>query len=149
MFEGKIYIYKNVNGKEQKIEKKFNNPEEYNDFISKNPELKKFNDNKIDLVTDFINLWKHLYGSANNKLEDLWILWSDDETNVNLKEYENALKEAQIETNKEEEKNKYEKILEKLEYYLKEFKKINKKELIQKIEEDIKKIKEKLSKYLK
>jgi hypothetical protein len=41
MFKGKIYLYKNSDGKEEKVEKEFDNKDEFNEYIEKNPELKK------------------------------------------------------------------------------------------------------------
>jgi hypothetical protein len=41
MFKWKVYLYKNINGKEEKIEKNFNDEKEFNDYIASNPELKK------------------------------------------------------------------------------------------------------------
>jgi hypothetical protein len=41
MFKGKIYLYKNINWKEEKVEKDFDNQDEFNKYIEKNPELKK------------------------------------------------------------------------------------------------------------
>ena len=36
MFKGKVTIIKNVNGKEEKVEKEFKSPEEYAKFVSEN-----------------------------------------------------------------------------------------------------------------
>lgn len=41
MFKGKVYLYKNINWKEEKVEKDFINEDEFNKYIEKNPELKK------------------------------------------------------------------------------------------------------------
>lgn len=41
MFKWKVYLYKNINGKEEKVEKDFDNQEDFNEYIEKNPELKK------------------------------------------------------------------------------------------------------------
>ena len=35
-FKGKVVYYTNINGKEQRVEKEFDNPTEYQNFISNN-----------------------------------------------------------------------------------------------------------------
>ncbi|MBO7094777.1 hypothetical protein IKI14_04230 [bacterium] len=32
MFKGKVYVYRNNNGKEEEFEKEFDNPQEFNNF---------------------------------------------------------------------------------------------------------------------
>jgi hypothetical protein len=32
MFKGKVYVYRNDNGKEEEFEKEFDNPQEFNNF---------------------------------------------------------------------------------------------------------------------
>ena len=47
MFKGKIYVYKNVNGKNEEMSKEFDDEKAFNEFIEKNPSLKEFNHIKI------------------------------------------------------------------------------------------------------
>lgn len=41
MFKGKVYLYKNMNWKEERVEKDFNNQKDFEDYVNRNPELKK------------------------------------------------------------------------------------------------------------
>ncbi len=43
MFKGKVYLYKNINWKEEKVEKEFDKEDEFNKYVEWNPELKKLN----------------------------------------------------------------------------------------------------------
>ena len=40
MFQGKVYYYKNVNGRERRFEKEFSDAEEYREFVRLHPELR-------------------------------------------------------------------------------------------------------------
>lgn len=41
MFKGKVYLYKNINWKEEKVEKDFIDQKAFDEYIEKNAELKK------------------------------------------------------------------------------------------------------------
>lgn len=42
MFKGKVKIYKNIDGKEERVFKSFDNEKDFNAFIEKNQDLKDF-----------------------------------------------------------------------------------------------------------
>jgi hypothetical protein len=44
MFKGKVSLYKNVGGKEERIEKEFDNEKEFDAFVSKHPDFKALRD---------------------------------------------------------------------------------------------------------
>lgn len=41
MFKGQVHLYKNVDGKEEEVKKDFDNEKDFDEFVDKNPELKK------------------------------------------------------------------------------------------------------------
>jgi len=44
MFKAKVFLYKKHNWKEEKVVKKFDNENDYNKYMNRNPELKKMQD---------------------------------------------------------------------------------------------------------
>lgn len=64
MFQGKVVIYKNIDGKEQKVEKTFDNPSDYNYFIQNNTDIKS-----LKTVTDTM---MHSRGEFSNYMENLF-----------------------------------------------------------------------------
>lgn len=60
MFKGKIYLYKNINGKEEKVEKDFDNEEDFKKYVNQNPEFKK-----MDQDFDKIMFPKSFYDTKN------------------------------------------------------------------------------------
>lgn len=150
-FRGKVVYYTNVNGKEQRIEKEFDNPAEYQNFI---------NNNNLQLPTTWANIWT---SGLNNFFDDFFThklenflgrsalnyhninntetttIWYD-EYNNHLAEYEKDLKKLEEEkTRKEERKSYLTWLIEKLKEYKKRFEEAWLKEKIKNIEEDIKK----------
>ncbi len=149
MFKWKVYFYQNINGKEKKVEKEFNNPNEYYDFINSHPE---FNNNLLEIG----NLDNYLENFFNSRfaLEPVY----DEVSSVNnllpegvdLDKYEIEAKKIDEEKRKKkEEKNLLEKSLEKLKEFLEKFKKEKKEDLVKKIKKDIEKVEEKLKKLAK
>lgn len=43
MFKWKVRVYKNIDWKEESVSKEFDNENDFNEFIDKNPELKSLN----------------------------------------------------------------------------------------------------------
>lgn len=148
MFKGKIYSYTNINWKEKRFEKEFNNFEEYNDFLNSNPE---FNTNNF--LTGFDNYLENFFNSKfalnptyENNLSKKLLPESVD---INLEKYEKEAKKIDEEKEKnKQEKSLLEKTKEKLKWYLEKFKEEWKEDLVKNIKEDIKKIEEKLKKLI-
>jgi hypothetical protein len=150
MFKWKVYFYQNINGKEKKVEKEFNNPNEYYDFINSNPE---FNYNNLLSFGDLDNYLENFFNSrfalepvyeTENTWNNLLPEW------VNLDKYEEEVRKIDEEKKRQkEEKNLLEKSLEKLKGFLEKFKKEWKDDLVKKVKEDIKKVEEKLKKLVK
>ena len=144
MFKGKVYYYSNINWKEKKLEKDFNNFEEYNNFLNSHPEFSPNNLLSFDLDNYLENFFNSRFAletpySNNNEEKKLLPEW------INLDEYEREAKKIDEEKRKKkEEKWVLEKTLEKLKGYLEKFKKENRNDLVEKIKEDIKKVEEKL-----
>lgn len=154
MFKWKIYVYKNVNGKEQKIEKEFTDPREYEQFVTQNPEFAGLSnlENRLGFG-EFADFNKYLDNFFNSKLEALWFVPEDEYyeekpalvEDVNLSKYEEEARKIEEEKQqKEEEKSALKATLEKLKSYLEKFKNEDKKDLVKQVEEDIKKVEEKL-----
>ena len=159
MFKWKVYSYSNIDWKEKRFEKEFNDMWEYNSFLSTDPEFLGFNklnswisfDSMFDFnryLDDFFNSRVALSESKNNKVlknfEPSNIEW------VNLSKYEDEIRK--MDKDKEEKNNKkwiLELALKKLKSYLERFKQEKREDLVKKIEEDIKKVKKDLEKLVK
>lgn len=50
MFKGQIHLYKNVDGKEEEVKKDFDNERDFDEFVDKNPELKKLREFKWEPI---------------------------------------------------------------------------------------------------
>lgn len=61
MFKAKVYLYKNINWVEVKVEKEFDNQNKYNEYIEKNPDLKKMENDfeKIEFPKSFDEMRKY------------------------------------------------------------------------------------------
>ncbi len=146
MFKGKVYFYKNINGKEDTFEQEFDNPRSYYDFIEANPEY------NLTLDRGFINPFKQWHNLMENmidkKFDQLLLGYDNLEKNktqsnlpawVNLDKYRKDLLKIREEKKiKEKEKNELNLAKKELESYLKEFEHDDKK--TKDIKEDIKKI---------
>ncbi len=69
MFKWKVYLYKNMNGKEEKVEKEFDNQDDFDKYIEQNPELKKMEKDfeKIDFPKSF-NEMKKFFDDFDTKV---------------------------------------------------------------------------------
>ncbi len=158
MFKGKIYKYSNINGKEEKFEREFNDINEYNSFMSENPNLLWFWEiDKSLWFSSFFDFNNYLDNFFDTKLalsspnEQKKLNWTPDNVEwVNLSKYEEELQKIESEKKKkQEEKWVLEKSLEKLKEYLEKFKKEWKDDFVKNIKEDIKKVEEKLKNLVK
>ena len=72
MFKGKISFYKNDDGKEQRIEEEFDDPQRYKDFIRSHPEL-SFRDPFPNINLPYIsNVWDSLDDIVDRRMR-FWI----------------------------------------------------------------------------
>lgn len=141
MFKGKIYVYRNNNGKEEEFEKEFDNPQEFNNFRKtyRQPEFEG----------PFMGLWDwaHLQNYFNNLIDRrfwLGVMPEPEEEQkslpgwINFDEYESELQKMEY-----EEAHKAEKIqglknnIVKLEDYKKKFKAKWRDDMVKKINKDI------------
>ncbi|EKE26666.1 MAG: hypothetical protein ACD_4C00200G0004 [uncultured bacterium (gcode 4)] len=72
MFSGKIYVYKNINGKKEEIIKEFDNEKDFDDFIEKNPSLKKIDFPVVRWPRSLFDI-KWLIEEAEKNNNRLWI----------------------------------------------------------------------------
>ena len=159
MFKWKVYSYSNINWKEKRFEKEFDDMGEYNNFLWSNPEFSSFSrlnrwlwlDSMFDFnsyLDDFFNSRFTLSEPKSNK-----VLKASEPSNLewlDLSEYENEI--IKIDREKEEKTKKkwmLEWSLEKLKSYLERFKNEKRDDLVKKIEDDIKKVKKDLEKLAK
>jgi len=156
MFKWKVYTYSNINWREKRFEKEFNDVWEYNSFLSKNREFSKFAslsnnlgfDSIIDFDTYLDNFFNSKFSLSNfdeqknlNEVIDNKVDW------LNLSKYEQEIQK--IENQKKEvneRKTILEKSLDKLNVYLDKFKKEKREDLVKDIEIDIKKVEKDLQK---
>ena len=141
MFKGKVYVYRNNNGKEEEFEKEFDNPQEFNNFRRsyRQPELEG----------PFMWLWDraHLQNYFNNLIDSRFGAGYDNRelsepkhlTNkVNLDEYENELQRIEYnKAHKAEEVQELKDTLAKLKDYKKKFKAEWRDDMVEKIDNDI------------
>lgn len=143
MFKGKVVIYKTDprTWKVYHIEREFDNPEDYEKFISS---YKDFF-NVFDIYNENLGFFDSL-GRITKFLDNLRLDgWIKDEAQSILDKYEKKLRDIQKEI--EEKDNKKRKLidaLKKLNQYKEEFKNLWKEEIVKQIEEDILKIENEL-----
>jgi hypothetical protein len=154
MFKGKIVYYENINGKEEKFEKEFDDQKEYADFINSS------DDSQWDLCVHTSHWYPH--GSW------LWPKWTVEsfsrpdscsdasaiskkdgvffESAVDISKYEKA--EKKMENDKKNvwvKKEKLKETKEKLEGFLEKFKTAGKLDLVKDIESDLEKVEQELA----
>lgn len=143
MFKAKVFHYSNVNWKENKFEKEFDNEREYQEYI-------RWEEN-----TMFSSDWWNVM-NFNKYLDDFFnrkILWFSnlplkedsnsqlDNSIVDISKYEEELQKIEYDKkNKESRKRQLEGALFKLKDYKKRFKDEWREDMIGKIDEDIKRI---------
>ena len=140
MFKGKVYVYRNNNGKEEEFEKEFDNPQEFNNFRKtyRQPEFEG----------PYMWLWDraHLQNYFNNLIDRRFWLESMGEPEerkglpnwTNFDEYEAELQKMEYEeAHKSEKVQELKNSLAKLEDYKKKFKAKGRDDMIKKIDKDI------------
>lgn len=153
MFKWKIYTYSNINWKEKRFEKEFDNPREYEEFVSQNLGFSSFLNWKMpfDSLFDFNSYLDNFFNSKilPSSLQNQRKLTQTTDDNIewlNLSKYEKELQKIEEEKKvKIQKKNMLEKSLDKLKWYLTKFKKEKRNDLVKQIEDDIKKVEKDLA----
>lgn len=149
MFKGKVYSYSNINWKEKRFEKEFDDMSEYNNFILSHPDFSEFNQMhkwlSFDSIFDFNSYLDHFFKSKYIRwFHDRERLHSQEEettSGVDLSKYESeVIKLDDEKRRKADHRKSLENTRVKLKTYLDRFKKENKHELAKQIEEDISKV---------
>ena len=146
MFKWKIYVYKNVNGKEEKIEREFDNPKDFQAFAQQNDVLQY-----EDMQMPRLWLWDRV--NLNNYFEDLIdrrlgipVFEGAEEpalanSVVDLDKYEEELQKIEYQKQHKDEHTKALKsTLQKLKDYKKQFKSEGRDDMVKQIDDDIKKV---------
>jgi hypothetical protein len=63
MFKGKVYMYSNINGREEKLEREFDNPQEFQSFAGQMP--------AVQLLNRFPSFGRDGFNSIHNYFENL------------------------------------------------------------------------------
>ena len=148
MFKGKVTIIKNVNGKEERIEKEFNSPEEYAKFVSQSGGLEP----RLTLSewSDFGSFIDSIFHNRLNEFLGGGSVSTGQGQNflpVDLEKYDEEAAKIEAEKEKKEAKKKNIKdAITRLKGYIKTFEKEGKKDLAKSAKEDIKKLEEELKK---
>ena len=140
MFKGKVYVYRNNNGKEEEFEKEFDNPQEFNNF------RKTYH--QPEFTGPFMWLWDraHLQNYFNNLIDRRFWLESMPEpeeekalpNGVDLSVYEDELQKMEYEEAHKNEKLQWLKnSLAKLKEFKKKFEDKWRDDMVKKIKKDI------------
>ena len=148
MFKGKVYVYRNNNGKEEEFEKEFDNPQEFNNF------RKSYRQPEFEGPFMGLGDRAHLQNYFNNLIDRRFWLESIPEPQqeqkslpdwINLDEYEQELQKIEYnKAHKAEEIQELKDTLTKLKDYKKRFKAEWRDDMIEKIDKDISTVQEKL-----
>ena len=147
MFKGKVYVYRNDNGKEEEFEKEFDNPQEFNNF------RKSYHQPEFEGPFMGLGDRAHLQNYFNNLIDSRFWLGTKSEPEekmslpdgINLDEYENELQKIEYnKAHKAEEIQELKDTLTKLKDYKKRFKAEWRDDMIEKIDKDISTVQEKL-----
>ena len=148
MFKGKVYVYRNNNGKEEEFEKEFDNPQEFNNF------RKSYRQPEFEGPFMGLGDRAHLQNYFNNLIDRRFWLESIPEPQqeqkslpdwINLDEYEQELQKIEYnKAHKAEEIQELKDTLTKLKDYKKRFKAEWRDDMIEKIDKDIATVQEKL-----
>ncbi len=158
MFKGKVYVYKNINWKEEKIEREFDNPQEFQSFAKTNNVwwLERFT-NTLTSPMLWLWEWANLQNYFDNLIDRrLWLNynWDDEDQDnyvewslVDLNKYEQELEKIEYQRqHKDENLKSLKNSLHKLKEYKKRFKDEWREDMIENIDSDIKKIEEEIAK---
>lgn len=147
MFKGKVYVYRNNNGKEEEFEKEFDNPQEFNNF------RKTYH--QPEFGGPFMWLWDraHLQNYFNSLIDKrFWIEPMEESEEpkhlpnwVNLNRYEDELQKIEYKkAHKAEKLQELKDTLAKLKEYKKKFKAEGRDDMVEEIDKDIDSIQKEL-----
>lgn len=150
MFKGRVYVYKNINWKEEKIEREFDNPHDFHSFAKTNNVLwlDKFTSPMLWLG-DRANLQNYFDNLVDRKL---WLTYDGDydygeQPIVDLNKYEQELEKIEYQKQHKDDNLKLLKNnLNTLKDYKKKFKDEAREDIVEQIDADIKKIEEEIKK---
>lgn len=152
MFKWKVYVYKNINWREEKLEREFDNPQDFQSFAKANNVwwLGNFTKTMFGL-NDRVNLNNYFDNLVDRKL---WLTYhSDNEAEnensnsylVDLDQYEKEIEKIEYKKqHKDESIKSFKKTLWQLKDYKKKFKEEGRDDMIEKIDIDIKKIEDEI-----
>lgn len=148
MFKGKVYMYSNINGREEKLEREFDNPQEFHSFAKQTPAFQMRN----NIPFLWLGGWDNFHNYLDNFLDQRLGLghqesYENTSSLVDLDKYEKTLEEIEYQkVHKDEHTKQLKSTLQKLKEYKKKFKEENREDMMANIDEDIKKIEEELKK---
>ena len=140
MFKGKVYVYRNNNGKEEEFEKEFDNPQEFNNF------RKTYHQPEFGGPIMWLGDRAHLQNYFNNLIDRRFWLESMEEPEepkhlpnwINLDRYEDELQKIEYKkAHKAEKVQELKDTLAKLKDYKKKFKAEGRDDIIEEIDKDI------------
>ncbi len=140
-------MYSNINGREEKLEREFDNPQEFQSFAGQMP--------AVQLLNRFPSFGRDGFTSIHNYFENLldrrlWLGYQEPENQqslVDLNKYEDAIQQIEYQkAHKDEHTKQLKATLQKLKDYKKTFKEEHREDMMGQLDEDIKKIEEELKK---
>ncbi len=146
-------MYSNINGKEEKLEREFDNARDFDSFVRKFPGFRFWRWPEFLSLRDWSSLYDYVDELLSEKLRIPFLSWSSQTTTeslpdvswVDLSKYEQALQEIEYQkTHKEEHIKSLKSTLKQLKEYKKKFQEENKDDLVNQVEEDIKKVEDQL-----
>ena len=147
MFKGKVYMYSNINGKEEKLEREFDNPQDFQSFAGQVPAFQMLNRMPMFGLDGWNSLHNYLEDFLDKKLGLDYQSPDDQQSLIDLNKYEQALEEIEYnKTHKDARAKQLKTTLQKLKEYKKTFKEEHRDDFIGQIDEDIKKAEEELKK---
>ncbi|HPC34239.1 MAG TPA: hypothetical protein PLP73_01130 [Candidatus Absconditabacterales bacterium] len=159
MFKGKVYVYKNINGKEEKIEREFDNPQDFQSFAKNNEVsgLESFSNTPRSPILglgDWANLQNYLDNLIDRRLGLTYDGYDEEQDNydegglIDLNKYELELEKIEYQKQHKDETLKHLKsTLQKLKDYKKKFKTEGRDDMIESIDLDIQKVETEISKF--
>lgn len=144
-FKGKVYVYKNINWKEEEFEKEFDNPQDFHAFE------RSYHQPEMEWPFMWLGDWTRLHDYFNNLIDQRFGLWcncdecEDEEENechlpsgINLDEYEQELQKMEYaKAHKTEKIQQLKDTLARLKDYKKRFKAEWRDDMVEKIDADI------------
>lgn len=142
MFQGKVYSYQNINGKEKSFEKTFDSYDEYRSFMGWENLFSNFLGSGLNMFDNYLDHFfdrKLALGSWEPHR-------SEESLPVDMSKYEQASRKIDMdESEKKRRREQLENAKSRLTEYQKKFKESGEKDLLKDIESDMKKIDQELS----